>query len=77
MNEKNYGLKSHPMTINIWNEYKGQEGENLARIIKPNIKEDIFQQEFFTPLNVDHFKRPPNIRDVGIPLSNKFSCTSS
>lgn len=42
MNEKNYGLKSHPMTINIWNEYKGQEGENLARIIKPNMKEDIF-----------------------------------
>jgi hypothetical protein len=37
---------------------------------------EIVEHEYYDlPENDDDLKRPPNIRDVGIPLSNTMSCT--
>jgi hypothetical protein len=32
MIEKNFAMKNEPITFNIWKNYKGNTGENLARI---------------------------------------------
>lgn len=40
-NEKSYHMKNKPLTLNIWRNFRGKEGENLARIIKQDGKDEI------------------------------------
>lgn len=76
MNEQTYNLKCKPVTFNIQKNYKGFAGQNLARMMKgEEDKEVITEHEYFELPEKETIVRPPNIRDVGIPMSNKMSCT--
>ena len=78
MIEKNFAMKNEPITFNIWKNYKGNTGENLARITQVNRKDMVYDMEYWeqatTKLEV---KRPSLNIDVGQPSSNKIQCTTS
>jgi hypothetical protein len=44
VNEKAFQKRSMPVCLSIWKDYKGQPGENLARIIKQ--EDDIVEVPF-------------------------------
>lgn len=76
VNEKAFQKRSKPLCLNIWKDYKGKTGENLARIIKP--EDEIVEVPFNEAVGSTGvvWERPPNIRDVGVLQSNKMRCTN-
>ena len=75
VNERAFQKRSKPLCLSIWKGYKGQPGENLARII--NEVDDIVEVPFKDANDTGlAWERPPNIRDVGVLQSNKMSCTA-
>jgi hypothetical protein len=38
-------------------------------------KDELVEHEYIEEVDLDHFKRPPTCIDVGVPQSNKMSCT--
>ena len=42
LNEKNFHLKTKPLTLNVWKNYTGVEGENLTRIIRQDGGKEAF-----------------------------------
>jgi hypothetical protein len=78
MIEKTFALKNEPIKFSIWKNYKGNTGENLARITQVARKNTVYDMEYWeqatTKLEV---KRPSINIDVGQPSSNKIQCTTS
>jgi len=46
MIEKNFSLKNEPITFSLWKNYKGNKGENLARIAQVDAKDLVFDMEY-------------------------------
>ena len=46
MIEKTYALNNEPITFSIWKNYKGNTGENLARITQLGRKNVVYDMEY-------------------------------